>query len=182
MAIKLSLLIATMPSRKTKFNRLINKIDGLSPINGTVEVLWDDSMEYNIGIKRNKLLERACGQMVVYIDDDDDISNDYIKKILKATETDPDCIGISGTITTNGKNKKQWHISKDFGSWYERHCIYFRTPNHISPVKRTIALQVKFPEISYGEDAEYSKRILPLLNTEVVITGNIYKYQYNSRK
>lgn len=179
---KLTILIATMPVRKWKFNRLLNILDAQMPDNGSVEVLWDDSMEYNIGVKRNKLLERAGGDYVVFIDDDDVVSGNYIRKILSATEGNPDCIGISGTITTNGKDEKQWHISKEYGTWYEKNNVYYRTPNHISPVKREIALKIRFPEISFGEDAVYSRNIHPHLVTENIVNGNIYKYKFNSHK
>lgn len=177
---KLSILIATMPVRKWKLNRLLAI---LSPqTRDHVEVIVDDSMDYNIGVKRNKLLDRAKGDYIVFVDDDDLVSDNYVDKILAATEGSPDCIGISGIITTNGKDEKQWHISKEYGTWYERSNVYFRTPNHISPVKREIALKIRFPEIPFGEDAVYSRNIHPHLHTENIVTGNIYTYKYNSKK
>src|SRR5690606_24736050 len=112
---------------------------------------------------------------------DDKISSDYIRKILTAVSESPDCIGISGVITTNRKKKKQWHISKEYGRWYEKSGVYYRTPNHISPVKRELALKAMFPQINYGEDAEYSKRLLPFLKTEVKVKGNIYHYDYRTK-
>lgn len=179
---KLSILIATMPSRKECFARLLNRLDSQLPINGSVEILWDDSMEYNIGTKRNKLLERSSGEYVVFIDCDDLVSKDYVRKILLAAKSNPDAIGISGWMTTNGKNKRSWHISKDYGSWYTKGRVYYRTNNHISPIKRTIALQAGFPEISRGEDAVYSERVKTLIKTEVKIKGDLYYYLYNSKK
>lgn len=192
--IKLSILIAHMPNRRDLLLKVMNVLnpqtfdesktfDGdhtwtiLSPIEN-IEIKMDQSLDYNIGVKRNKLLQLAKGDYVVFIDDDDMISHDYVSKILAATETNPDCIGISGTITFNGGNRKQWHISKEYGHWYEKNNIYYRTPNHISPVKRELALQAGFPEISFGEDAEYSSRLLPLLKTEVIIPGDLYEYRY----
>lgn len=182
MSIRLSILIATIPKREWKFNRLVNKLDSQIPMNGCVEVLFDNSMDYNIGVKRNLLLGRALGDYVVFVDDDDMVSDDYTRKILQAMEGNPDCIGISGTITTNGRNERQWYISKEYGSWYEKNKVYYRTPNHISPVKRDIAIEVGFPEISNGEDYAYSMGILPLLKTESKIKGNIYFYLFNSKK
>ncbi len=180
MDIKLSILIATMPSRAAQLTNLF-KI--LRPqLNQFTEVLIDDGMDYNIGVKRNKLLSNATGEYIVYIDDDDMIDTQYVNKILRACATSPDCIGISGVITTNGRNLKQWHISKEFGKWYEKNSVYYRTPNHISPVRRELALQAGFPELCFGEDAEYSKRLLPLLTTEVVVKGNIYVYDYRTKK
>lgn len=179
MALKLSILIATMPSRKAKFLSLMARLG--RQIDSRVEIISDPSMEYNIGVKRNKLLERAQGEYVVFIDDDDKISSNYIRKILAAIGNGSDCIGISGVITTNGRKQMQWHISKDYGSWHQKDRVYYRTPNHISPVKRELALQVRFPEVRFGEDYDYSMRLLPLLQTETKVQGNIYHYDYNSK-
>jgi glycosyltransferase involved in cell wall biosynthesis len=177
----LSILIATMPKRKKSFQALISNLINQEGIEH-VEILHDDSMRYNIGVKRNKLLQRAKGEMVVFADDDDHVAHNYIPLILEACKENCDCIGISGIITTNGKNEKQWHISKEFNSWYTKDNIYYRTPNHISPVRRELALKAGFPEIKFGEDYEYSMRLLPLLKTETVISGNIYWYKYTSKK
>lgn len=180
MAIKLSILIATMPSRDILCDELVKSL--LQQIESdNVEILLDRSMEYNIGAKRNKLLNRAKGDYITFIDDDDIITPDYINKVFAATEFNSDCVGISGTMTTNGQNEQQWHISKDYGYWHESGGVYYRTPNHISPVRRELALQAGFPEIAHGEDYEYSMRLLPLLKTEIKIEGNIYKYQYQTK-
>ena len=178
--IKLSILIPTTKSREKVFSVLKKEIE--RQIEGQpVELLINEHETDNVGKKRNDLLRQAKGTWVVSVDSDDHISKDYVSKILKATETNPDCIGISGYITTNGKHKKQWHISKEYGSWYERNSVYFRTPNHISPVKRELALKVMFPEISFGEDAVYSERILPFLKSEVRVRGDIYHYDFKNK-
>lgn len=179
MEITLSIVIATMPSRKKKFDLLVTDLIFNQAKDFPVSILADDSMSYNIGAKRNKLLHRATGEYVVFIDDDDKISPNYISLVLEACKSGSDCIGISGTITTNGQNKRQWHISKDYGRWYTGpDGTYFRTPNHISPVKRELALKAGFPEIAFGEDAIYSERLLPLLKTETIISQPIYHYDY----
>jgi glycosyltransferase involved in cell wall biosynthesis len=172
--IKLSILIPTIPERNLSLIDLLNTFNQQKT--DEVEVIICGNTQMNIGQKRNWLLNKAKGDYIVYIDDDDHISNDYIPKIFDAMGAD--CIGISGFITTNGANKIQWHISKEFGRWYEENGCYYRTPNHISPVKREIALQVGFPEISFGEDRIYSEGILPLLKTENKVEGNIYHYDY----
>lgn len=178
-----------MPAHLTKLTELRQILD--PQLTAEVEVITDHSMSYNIGTKRNKLLSWACGKYIVMIDADDLISSDYVEKILKACKSDCDCIGISGVITTNGRNEMQWHISKDYQMWFERkknpksptdkEVIYYRTPNHISPVKRELALLAGFPEISFSEDHEYSMRLLPHLKTECKIPGNLYFYRYQSK-
>lgn len=168
-----------MPVRSNKLANLRTVLD--RQLTDEVEVITDISMNYNIGTKRNKLLALASGKYVVFQDDDDSISSDYIEKILEACKSDCDCIGISGVITTNGTGERQWHISKDFQMWFERLGVYYRTPNHISPVKRELALAAGFPEISFAEDYEYSMRLLPMLKTEVKIPGILYYYRYQSK-
>lgn len=180
---KLSILICTTSIRseiiKGLLYELANQTIGKENL---VEIIIDHHETNNVGTKRNNLLNEANGDYLIFIDSDDMISHDYVSKILAATETNPDCIGISGTITFNGSNSKQWHISKKYGHWHEKNNIYYRTPNHISPVKRELALKAGFPEISFGEDAVYSERLLPLLKTEVIIPGNLYIYRYDSKK
>jgi len=177
--IKLSILIANIPSRELKLQYLVAH---LKEQGGDVEILTDSNMGYNIGTKRNLLLERATGEYIVFVDDDDEVAPDYVQKILAAMDGLPDCIGISGHITTNGENPRQWHISKDYGCWYELDNVYYRTPNHISPVRRELALQTRFKEIAHGEDADYSARLLRLLHTENKVQGNIYHYIYSHYK
>lgn len=169
-----------MPIRSAKFQTLHDELKKQS-LGLPVEIISDVSMLYNIGVKRNHLLNCARGEYIVMVDDDDLVSPDYVAKILAATETKPDCIGISGKISFNGREERQWHISKEFKSWYEHLGIYYRTPNHISPVRRELALQVMFPPIHFGEDAEYSRNLLPLLKTEVIIPGNLYYYRYEQK-
>jgi len=48
-------------------------------------------------------------------------------------------------------------------------------------VKRELALQVPFKEINFGEDADYAKRLKPLLKSEHSIHKVLYHYDYNSK-
>lgn len=178
---KLSILILTIPARKLMLDNLITELRRQME-DKPVEILINVSPDKTIGAKRNALLKKAEGDYVVFIDDDDLIARDYIDRILEATETNPDCIGISGIIIPRGKKHRPWHISMDYKEWFEKNEVYYRSPNHISPVKRSIALKAMFPEINHGEDKVYSERIYPLLKTEVRIEGCMYTYRYNSKK
>lgn len=179
---KLSILICTIPSRSEMLKQLtqqlmllLNKYD-----KDEYEVLVNADEKLNVGKKRNLLLESSSGDYVVFIDDDDEIHDNYIDAFMNAIKSNPDadCIGYKGYITFDGAYKKDWVISKECNSWHEKDGIYFRTPNHISPVKRTIAMEVKFPEIEFGEDYEYSMGILPLLKKETFIDEQLYHYKF----
>lgn len=179
----LSILICTIPSRNKMFNILLKNIEeqiSKSKYKDLVEVAYDDSVGISVGKKRNLLLDKAQGKFVVYIDDDDEVHNEYVDKICICIDNNPDidCIAINGLISFDGKDEKKWFISKLFGKWYESNGIYYRTPNHISPIRRDIANQVRFPEINHGEDFSYSVGVLKYLHKEAKIDTPLYHYKF----
>ena len=191
---KLSILICSIKGREEILNNLLSLLEG--QITDDVEILIEvDNKEITIGEKRNVLLKRARGDYIAFVDDDDLISNDYVSKILAAIETSPDCCGIEGEIDhmkvkrpeSNERRRQPRHRyyrckqkfvhSNQYTKWYEKNNIYYRCPNHLNPIKRELAGQIMFPEMSQGEDKDFSLRILPLLKTEVFIKGIIYYYR-----
>ncbi len=174
---KLSILICSLQERQEKLNRLM---EVLKPqINDEVEVIIkSDSRQMSIGTKRNSLLNEAKGEYIAFIDDDDVVSADYVNKILSAIESKPDCCGIQGTITFQGRCPRTFIHSLEYANWFEKDNIYYRCPNHLNPVKRELALKVGFKEVNFGEDRDYSTRLFPLLKTEIMISDSIYYYYY----
>jgi hypothetical protein len=187
----LSICVCTILERKDMYislsNKIMNQIHKVSKkYNYVVANLHTHANNHlDIGTKRNNLLNDVQGHYIVFIDDDDDICDDYVELIIDAiiSNENVDCIGIKGIITTDNIETKKWEISKDFGSWYESNNVYYRTPNHISPIKTELArLSGGFPPLKQGEDYQYSMNVLPLLKTEIKIDKEIYHYQYNSKK
>ena len=75
---KLSILICSLASRADKLQRLMNVLQ--PQINDSVELLVKtDNGEMPIGKKRNLLLEEASGAYIAFVDDDDLVSEDYVK-------------------------------------------------------------------------------------------------------
>lgn len=181
----LSVLICTLEARRGMFNALMAKLKGqMAP---GVEVLSDSDPIITTGAKRQRLLERASGRYVCFIDDDDDISTYYFERIMPALSLSPDAVGFKGWMLTNGRNKTEWYISNALP--YENALIksvpvYLRHTNHLTPVRRDLALQVGFPDKGYREDYEYAKglRDKRLIKTEVFIDSHLYTYQYKSNK
>jgi len=173
---RLSILICALTSRTRLLERLLRLLQAQRT--PEIEILTStDSGQLTTGTKRNHLLNQASGEYIAFIDDDDLVSDDYISKILEAIKTNPDCCGIEGLITFKRKSitRKFIHSIK-YGFWYTNDNVYYRYPNHLSPVRRELALQVKFPDQTVGEDRVYSDKLFPLLQTEVYIDGPIYYY------
>jgi hypothetical protein len=187
----LSILICTLPERLDMYRELWAELDRQIQAlpEGTrdlIEIKCDPAPRGMVttGAKRQSLLQRANGLFIIYHDDDDWPAPNYVVRILCCIICNPtvDCIGIEGFITTDGENKKEWSISRHHGSWFEEGNRYYRTPNHISPVKRSIALQAGFPDKTVGEDVDYSNAIFPHLKSDACIEGWIYHYRFKNRK
>jgi glycosyltransferase involved in cell wall biosynthesis len=172
---RLNILICHIPQRDTVFAVLHEKL--LKQIGDqTVEVLINSDVNMSIGQKRNELLFSATGDYVAFIDDDDDVSDDYIACILKAAKTNPDCVGIEGLLVSNIGTFLFKH-SRQFQGWYNGVDCFYRTPNHLNPVRRQIAQEIGFPDMNNGEDQIYSDRLARALKTEVYINHPIYFYR-----
>lgn len=190
---KLSILICTLENRKNFFERLTNELRkqcNEGDFWNKVEILSEiDNGELSIGSKRNILLNKAEGEYITFIDDDDMVAPNYICLVLDAiNKSNPDVIGIHLLMTQNGTHEERTYHSLKYRTWYQEadpdrpgKQRYFRNPNHLNPVKRELALQIRFPQINIGEDKDYSARLLPLLNTEEYISEPIYFYLYRSK-
>ncbi len=182
----LSILICTIDSRKEQFDKLFDFVNKQRLVNDTVarfvEILFEcDNKEMSIGAKRQKLLERATGEFVVFIDDDDFVSERYVSSILKATRSKPDCIGFLIECDMQGKIETAI-TSNRYDKWTEGQdgFTHNRTIYHKSPIRRTIALQIGFKNIRYSEDSDFSKRLKDsgLLVHEEFVNDVMYYYRY----
>ena len=178
----LSILIPTLPIRIESYCRIIKKLS--SQINenhaqNMVQILtFCDTKEYSVGHKRNWLLENSVGKYVCFIDDDDDISDDYIKEILLAIPSNADCITFLGEYIDESKTK-DFSISKMHNRDYNSDDTYYRLPNHLCPVKRDIAIKSMFTLKNFGEDADYSKNINMVISNEFHINKKLYFYMFS---
>lgn len=181
----LSILILSIESRAELLARLLGMLNPqLTP---DVELLTSiDNGEKSIGTKRNELLDQSTGRYVCFIDDDDLVATDYVASMLGAIALDPNAVGfrlrysVDGTFDADAihsaRNDKWETVIRNGAK------VYLRTPNHLNPVRREIAVKHRFPEINYSEDREFSQRIMPDITTEVFINRVIYQYLYRTKK
>jgi len=201
---KLSILIATTKSRVDMFEELLHEFDkqliNLSePMTSTGSVFADyihrktesvelialsDNKEISIGEKRQRLLELAQGDFIVYFDDDDQPAPNYIELILGAIRLETDCIGINVQMTTNGKNPQRCCHSLRYKTWQNNvdGWDYVRNITHFNPVLRSVALRVGFKPLRFGEDKDYSDRISRLLRNESYIDTPLFHYRFTNKQ
>ena len=183
---KLSILIPVHERHVSKLSQLLQNIYAqIGSFSNEIEILhFVNNGEKSIGEYRQMLLSKAVGDYVVFIDADDQISLEYVNSIMVAILSNPDCIGLKGTMTTNGGKHETWEISKNLPYDQQRRLKglfhYRRFTNHLAPIKRSIALQIGYKSLKFGEDYDYAKRLHDsrLCKTEIKINKEIYHYDF----
>ena len=185
--IDLSILVCSVHTRYDTFapkiqKQLYDQYAALSePEQDRVEIIvLTDNKKMMLGHKRNVMVDIAQGKYIAFVDDDDRIADNYLSELLKATETDADCIVFKAEVSMNGEPPKICDYSKDHRRDYNHKDGYYRIPNHICCVKRAVSLKSSFPHLLYGEDAGYGKVLLPNIKTEHKINKVLYYYDYNA--
>jgi glycosyltransferase involved in cell wall biosynthesis len=213
---KLSILIISIPSREERLDRLVQSlIPGTVPeviefSLGTIyrrvneskgyEVLVyetrpydkanpDDRLSY--GGKRNVLGAASNGDYVCYVDDDDTIHPEYLRRILEAIDQGPDVVGFKVACYGYANNRQSPEIMEPadvsirYKGWAndQNGFKYVRFPHHLAPTKREHALAIGYRG-HYGEDHDYSIRMQASgrLKTEVHIDEFLYVYRFNAKK
>jgi glycosyltransferase involved in cell wall biosynthesis len=174
--------ILHLPKRANLYNTLITELNKqIKNCNAhdNIEIITEtDNGENSVGKKRNNVIDKARGEYVCFIDDDDMITEIYVSKILKALETKPDVVELVGFLP---KYDLPFIHNLNCGGHFKKDGIQFRTPNHLNTIKTEIARKVRYPEISHGEDQDYSHRLWDsgLMKTESLIGERMYIYQFN---
>jgi glycosyltransferase involved in cell wall biosynthesis len=178
---KLSILIATVPERWSSFDRIAKELIRQKTNDVQISVDETPKSKLSIGAKRQRLLERAEGEYIVFVDDDDIVMPNYIDSILKALESGPDCVDMDILMLTNQKNPQMCYHHLRNRIWHQDKDEYYRTVTQFNPVKRELALKAGFKDMRFGEDKDYSDRLTKLCITSTYIPEIIYLYNYSNK-
>lgn len=175
--IKLSILIPSIPEREKQLEALIFSLN--SKKTDQVEIITDcaPKQDMSIGLKRNNLYLKASGEYSVQIDDDDSVPDYFIEECLNNLGSD--CIGYKEHCLINGQVQDSI-ISIKNKKWYSIEKKHFRTPHFKTPILTNICRKVGVKDMRWGEDHDFAKRIMPLLNTEKFIDKIMYYYTANT--
>lgn len=180
----LSILICTVIERHKQFkvlrDELLRQIGDLP-----VELLFEmDNKQISVGAKRQKLLNRASGDYIVFMDDDDFPEVHYVSEMVKALASKPDCLGYLIKMTTNGEREQMCCHSLRYPEWKEKvdGYDYVRSVTHFNAVRRDLALKVGFSDRRFGEDKIYSDAVTKLCKTEVFLDKVMFHYRYSNKQ
>lgn len=177
----LTFLIPTIVGRESQFRDLTRYLWALAQ-SYPIDVLGcKDNKEMSIGAKRQKLIESCETEYFVMVDDDDVVPGWYISEVKRALATKPDCITYQECVMFDDKQYSCNH-SLRYLDWADNVEGYdhVRTPFYKDVIRTDLALKAGFSDMRYGEDYDFAKRLLPLLNTEVHVDRIMY-YYYGTR-
>jgi hypothetical protein len=207
--IQLSILIPTVPSRLAVLGNLL---DILTPqLTQEIELLaLTDNCLRPLGTKRNLLLNMAQGRYVIHLDDDDLVTDDFVRRVLAASLEDADVVSYDSEATLNkeppfrvrtslnytneqasigedGKyqdiHRKPWH----WCAWHRRVWDYNHGEHRrerwdpCSPEQdESKWSRCLFSDITWGEDWSWLQQVLERAKTEVHIDAMLHKYQFSA--
>lgn len=182
--IKLSILIATIPSRiNTFFPKLINELMRQIGDRTDVEVVGlFDNKKRTVGDKRQDLLNLARGEYLVFIDDDNRVAPDYIVSAIDAIYANPnaDCIVYDCICTTNGTNPVHCKYGIEYNTYWESadKKQWRGPPAHTMIYKSSLAKKHVYASKNYEEDSDWVKRASKDIKIQGRIDKILYYYDY----
>ena len=194
--IKFSILILSIPSRFDILKPLLNKLMVQIGDREDVEILsLMDNKSLHIYEKRNELMKIARGSHLAWLDDDDDVSDNYVSKITEAIEknTDADVISFNQLCFLEGREAR---VFAKMGNPHEpvlpdpsnpqRYKDTLRPPYHWCVWKTSLAVSESFREAyaqgSTGqsmEDIDWLMRLYPKVTQSVYLENDslhIYRW------
>lgn len=178
-----SILIPTMMGRDAKLTRLLTSIrEKISRICPELRIdinLAYDNRETSVGIKRDNLLQGAKGKYVCFIDDDDEITDNYIEDIKKTIEGNYHVMKFHGIV---GEFRFTHSVSNKLSDPMARGNEFLRPPNHLNPMMTDVAKLVRFNDAQRGEDLDWTMRMAKtgMLTNEYVPDFSRVHYIYNA--
>lgn len=181
--IKLSICVCSVLNRRNNFlpsilQQLYDQVSKFDDVE--VLVLIDHKLKM-LGDKRNDLITISQGRYVVAVDDDDKLSDNYVEELRNAIINNDgvDVINFIVAVSINNSAYKNCYYSKDFED-KNTNDAYYRLPNHISCVKRSLALQTPFKPIVRGEDFAFAQDLKNKIITEYNINKVLYYYNFST--
>jgi hypothetical protein len=149
-------------------------------------VLYDNRAR-SIGMKRQALLESARGDFIAFVDDDDDVSEDYVTRLIEAITQHPeaDVITFDQAAIYNGK---PFTVHFQIGAKDEKlvldgpdHQCITRGPWHVCAWRRTKIRHCQFLDTNYGEDAAWVAQARQHVTRAHHIDAILHNYRHDAR-
>lgn len=197
--IKFSVLMLSIPSRLDKYRVLQDKLLGQIGDREDVEVICViDNKSLHIWEKRNELLRMARGTHIAWLDDDDDVADNYIERLTETIEENPnaDVISFNQDCYLNGIHARVFlkmgnphepvvPVADGYSQGFKD---TLRPPYHFCVWKRTLAQSEPFKSVYHPqtgqscEDIDWLSRLYPKVEESVALDDFLHVYQWSSEE
>ena len=148
-----------------------------------VEILVNcDSGKYTSGQKRNQLIKQSSGEYIVFVDDDDEVADDYVLNMLNGCKAGKDIVSFNLQQKVNDKLKNIQTLRVYYKDGEKLNGKVGMSANHLCAWKKKLATQVSWREdLGYGDDQLWYKPLLSYYSdiTEHHIDKVLYYYNFN---
>lgn len=138
-----------------------------------------DNGELTSGKKRNLLIDNSSGDYICFIDDDDEVNNNYVYKMYSACLKDADVVTFNLQMFWNNQPKEIWQ----FGLYHNMRRSGLMCVNHLCAWKRALATLVRWdPLLGNSDDRVWFEPLFHagLIKTQYHINETLYFYMYDS--
>lgn len=180
---KLSILTPTIPGREESLGYLQDIIEmqiRAIKTSAVEHLVFCDNRARSIGAKRQALVDIARGEYIAFVDDDDDISDDYVALLLAAIETGADVITFRQRAIYNGQGSEVVFGVNNQDCQFSPGGITLRAPWHVCAWKRSKIAPCQFGETNYGEDRIWALQARQRIRTGYHIDRVLHTYRHDA--
>lgn len=184
---KLSILTPACWERIDQARALHEKIMGQVFSNHIEHLTLFDNRARSIGMKRQALVDSARGEFIAFVDDDDDVTTDYVPLLVEAIAKHPDAdvITFDQDAIYNGK---EFVVHFQIGAGDDRldlagpdHQRLTRGPWHVCAWRRSKVKHCQFLDTNYGEDAAWVSQARQAVQRAHHIDATLHTYRHDAR-
>lgn len=184
----LSVLIPATPKRYLThllplWKRLEAQVNALPDPSAVELLVFLDNRRRTIGEKRDALVQMSRGKFVAFCDDDDDVTDDYIRTLVDAGRDASDEISVitfDQLAIVNGKAARC-----QFSLFYQNESFvqpsFRRSAWHVCAWRGEMARRVRFPASNYGEDWAWARHLVIDAKQEIRIDRILHYYRYDDQ-
>jgi hypothetical protein len=143
-----------------------------------VEILTDiDQGQAQSGVKRQRLTDRAKGDYLTFVDDDDWISESYVAYLVQACRKAPDVVTFDCVMTIDGRQERKFRFGFVSDDIHKGRMF----ANHLCAWRAEIARLVPWcPNLGYGDDQLWYKPLIAAgVWNECYVPRVLYDYRFS---
>ena len=177
-----SFLIPSIPGRESSLTRLTQsiheKMARLAPSLRYTLNLGFDNREMSIGMKRQRMIQESEGKYSAFIDDDDEITDEYIEDMRETIQGSYPVMRLRGRIHPYTFTHS---LENSLTTSMARGEVFLRPPNHLNPMMTDVAKLIHYKDAFRGEDLDWTIRMsrTGFLTSEYKTDDSRIHYIYN---